>query len=42
LALADYWQMNKKAKANLQKPYGENSETNLLLSLGYAARIYSQ
>jgi hypothetical protein len=42
LALADYWQMNKKAKANLQKPYAENSETDLLLSLGYAARIYSQ
>ena len=40
LALADYWRMNTKAKTGVKKQYGKDFETNLLLNLGYAARMY--
>ncbi|MBH8551908.1 DEAD/DEAH box helicase [Nostocaceae cyanobacterium CENA357] len=40
LALADYWNMNKTAKTDVYKQFGKEFETNLLLSLGYAARMY--
>ncbi|BAZ67481.1 putative helicase [Fischerella sp. NIES-4106] len=40
LALADYWPMNQKNKAGVEKEFGKNFETNLLLKLGYAARMY--
>lgn len=40
LALADYWLMNQKTKASVHKEYGQDFETNLLLNLGYAARMY--
>ncbi len=40
LLLADYWEMNAKAKGVLSKDFGEEFETNLLLNLGYAARMY--
>jgi SNF2 family DNA or RNA helicase len=42
LALSDYWTMNQKTKTDVYKQYGKNFETNLLLSLGYAARMYPQ
>ncbi|WP_353933042.1 DEAD/DEAH box helicase [Okeanomitos corallinicola TIOX110] len=42
LALADYWSMSSKTKTGVQKQYGSNFETNLLLNLGYAARMYPQ
>ncbi len=40
--LADYWNMNQKAKKGLVKHFGKEFETNLLLNLGYAARMYPQ
>ena len=40
LALGDYWQMNAKAKTGVKKQYGKNFEADLLLNLGYAARMY--
>ncbi|WP_242065152.1 DEAD/DEAH box helicase [Nostoc sp. FACHB-133] len=40
LALADYWTMNQFSKAAVHKDFGKDFETNLLLNLGYAARMY--
>ena len=40
LSLGDYWLMNTKAKTGVKKQYGQDFETNLLLNLGYAARMY--
>ena len=40
LSLADYWNQNAKAKSSLQQDFGKYFETNLLLNLGYAARMY--
>lgn len=40
LALADYWAMSQKNKAGVYKQFGQDFETNLLLNLGYAARMY--
>ncbi len=40
LALGDYWLMNAKTKGGVQKQFGKDFETNLLLNLGYAARMY--
>jgi SNF2 family DNA or RNA helicase len=42
LPLADYWPMIQKSKTGVQKEYGKDFETNLLLNLGYAARMYPQ
>jgi SNF2 family DNA or RNA helicase len=42
LPLADYWPMSPKTKTGVQKEYGKDFETNLLLNLGYAARMYPQ
>jgi SNF2 family DNA or RNA helicase len=40
LALSDYWLMPPKTKAGACKQFGKDFETNLLLNLGYAARMY--
>jgi SNF2 family DNA or RNA helicase len=40
LALGDYWLMNSKTKAGVHQQLGKDFETNLLLNLGYAARMY--
>jgi SNF2 Helicase protein len=40
LALADYWTVNQKTKTSICKNFGKDFETNLLLNLGYAARMY--
>jgi SNF2 family DNA or RNA helicase len=40
LALSDYWMMNQKTKTGVHKQFGTDFETNLLLNLGYAARMY--
>jgi SNF2 family DNA or RNA helicase len=40
LALGDYWLMNSKTKAGVQQQFGKDFETNLLLNLGYAAKMY--
>ncbi|WP_375491903.1 DEAD/DEAH box helicase [uncultured Nostoc sp.] len=40
LALADYWTMNQFSKTGVHKDFGKDFETNLLLNLGYAARMY--
>jgi SNF2 family DNA or RNA helicase len=49
LALADYWSMKEGIGGDgenhqypIQSLFGENFETNLLLNLGYAARMYPQ
>ncbi|AFY33245.1 DEAD/DEAH box helicase [Calothrix sp. PCC 7507] len=42
LVLSDYWVMNKAAKTGIQKQFGQDFETHLLLNLGYAARMYPQ
>jgi SNF2 family DNA or RNA helicase len=42
LTLGDYWLMNQKTKAGVKKQFGEDFETNVLLNLGYAARMYSK
>ena len=38
--LTDYWLSNPKRQKELQKQLGDSFEQNLLLNLGYAARIY--
>ena len=42
LKLNDYWFVNKKTKATLQEHFGLELEKDILLNLGYAARIYPQ
>jgi len=41
LPLADYWAMTVAKKKALEKQFGKEFEQNLLLNLGYAARIYN-
>ena len=40
LSLPDYWRFDSQQKKALHKQFGKDFETNLLLNLGYAARIY--
>jgi SNF2 family DNA or RNA helicase len=40
VSLLDYWRMRPAQKKELHKQTGTNFEQNLLLNLGYAARIY--
>jgi len=40
LSLSNYWVINQKAKTGLVKHFGKDFEANLLLNLGYAARMY--
>jgi SNF2 family DNA or RNA helicase len=40
LALIDYWRLSRNALKEVYKQFGSNFEQNLLLNLGYAARIY--
>src|SRR5579875_1306891 len=40
LSLADYWRLNSNAKREAARPFGSDFEKNLLLALGYAARVY--
>ncbi len=40
LDLSEYWQMTKQGKQNVRNQFGETFERDLLLNLGYAARIY--
>lgn len=40
LELDDYWYLNQKTKKTIQKQFGQEFEKDLLLNLGYAARIY--
>lgn len=42
LKLDDYWFVNKKTKKTLQDHFGAELEKEILLNLGYAARIYPQ
>jgi SNF2 family DNA or RNA helicase len=42
LALGDYWLMDSKTKAGVHQKFGKDFETNLLLNLGYAARMYAK
>ncbi|MBV9228912.1 MAG: ATP-dependent helicase, partial [Chloroflexi bacterium] len=38
--LDEYWGLKPKARAEAARPFGQDFEKNLLLALGYAARIY--
>lgn len=38
--LLDYWRMRSTQQKELQKQFGKDFEQNLLLNLGYAARVY--
>ncbi|MEM1369786.1 MAG: DEAD/DEAH box helicase, partial [Cyanobacteria bacterium P01_H01_bin.15] len=40
LTLTDYWRMRPTQQQSLQKQFGETFTQNLLMDLGYAARIY--
>ena len=40
LSLDDYWYLDARARAGVIQHFGPDFEKNLLLSLGYAARIY--
>ena len=40
LILNDYWYLNKETKQLIQQQFGLEFEKNLILNLGYAARIY--
>jgi Superfamily II DNA/RNA helicases, SNF2 family len=40
LRLADYWKMSQASQKALQNQFGKDLEKHLLLSLGYAARMY--
>ncbi len=42
MALSAYWNMGAVTKRKLQEQFGKDFEQNLLLNLGYAARIYEQ
>ena len=40
ISLEDYWRLGTKEKIVFYKQFGQEFEANLLLNLGYAARIY--
>jgi SNF2 family DNA or RNA helicase len=40
MSLAEYWALRPKGRAAAARPFGQDFEKNLLLALGYAARIY--
>src|SRR5436305_10122752 len=40
LSLDEYWHLRPKERAEAARPFGQDFEKNLLLALGYAARIY--
>ncbi|MEL6321061.1 MAG: DEAD/DEAH box helicase, partial [Cyanobacteria bacterium J06626_14] len=40
LSLDDYWRMRPKEQKQVKQQLGDNFEQNLLLNLGYAARMY--
>jgi SNF2 family DNA or RNA helicase len=40
LSLDEYWQLKPKERTEAARPFGQDFEKNLLLALGYSARIY--
>ena len=40
LSLDDYWSLPAKSRSEAARPFGADFEKNLLLGLGYAARVY--
>ncbi len=40
LSLEEYWGLHPRDRAEAVRPFGKDFEKNLLLALGYAARIY--
>jgi SNF2 family DNA or RNA helicase len=42
LELDDYWHLDSKTKKTIHQQFGQEFEKDLLLNLGYAARIYPQ
>ena len=40
ISLQDYWRLGSKERNTFYKQFGKEFESNLLLNLGYAARIY--
>ncbi len=41
ISLKDYWRLGTQERTVFHKQFGQEFEANLLLNLGYAARIYS-
>ncbi|MBO0794113.1 MAG: DEAD/DEAH box helicase, partial [Ktedonobacteraceae bacterium] len=42
LSLDEYWGLSSRARTEAARPFGQDFEKNLLLALGYAARIYAR
>ncbi|MBO0782568.1 MAG: SNF2 helicase-associated domain-containing protein, partial [Ktedonobacteraceae bacterium] len=42
LSLDEYWGLSSRARTEAARPFGQDFEKNLLLALGYAARIYTR
>ncbi len=42
MSLSEYWQLKPKERIEAGRPFGQDFEKNLLLALGYAARIYAK
>ena len=42
LSLEEYWSAPLQERREMAQPYGQDFEKNLLLALGYAARIYAR
>src|SRR3989440_2175517 len=40
LSLEEYWDLRPRDRAEVARPFGQDFEKNLLLAMGYAARIY--
>ncbi len=40
VSLDEYWSLHPRDRVEVARPFGQNFEKNLLLALGYAARIY--
>jgi SNF2 family DNA or RNA helicase len=40
LNLDEYWALKQRERVEIARPFGQDFEKNLLLALGYAARIY--
>src|SRR5260370_6894107 len=40
LSLDDYWYLDEQTRVEIIRHFGQDFEKNLLLALGYAARIY--
>ncbi|GHO96168.1 helicase [Reticulibacter mediterranei] len=42
LSLSEYWDLTPHERVEVARPFGQDFEKNLLLALGYAARVYPE